>query len=322
MHIMNSFDPAKAVLPDVAAGTHSALQPALAWVGMRGIELPILLADAAGTVLRASARLDALVDLGEGVDRGIHMSRLYLLAERELAGQALSPVVLRRVLKGFLESHAELSSRARLRLCFDYLVRRPALVSGHSGWRSYPIEVTATLARGHGQIELGFAVLYSSTCPASAALARAAIAESFAKDFAGQPTPSKDAVQRWLASTAGMTATPHAQRSRVDVKLRLTPSFDRLPILESIDRVEAALGTAVQTAVKREDEQAFARLNASNLMFCEDAARRVYRALDEDTEISDFWLCANHYESLHPHDAVAYACKGVPGGYDASAAAD
>ena len=37
--------------------------------------------------------------------------------------------------------------------------------------------------------------------------------------------------------------------------------------------MEAALGTPVQTAVKREDEQAFARLNGRNLMFCEDAPR-------------------------------------------------
>ncbi|MGD9582057.1 MAG: GTP cyclohydrolase FolE2 [Lysobacterales bacterium] len=318
---MKRFDPAGPALPDVANGQHASAQPALAWVGMRGVELPIVLADAEGAALRVAARLDALVDLGAGADRGIHMSRLYLMAERELAGQALSVGGLRRVLRGFLESHTDLSSRARLRLRFDYLLRRPALVSGHSGWRSYPIELTATLARGHCQIELGFAVLYSSTCPASAALSRAAIAEQFGTDFADQPAPAPAAVQAWLASPAGMVATPHAQRSRVEVRLRLLPSFDRLPIVESIDRVEAALGTAVQTAVKREDEQAFARLNASNLMFCEDAARRVHQALDEDPQVSDFWLCASHYESLHPHDAVAVACKGVPGGYDGNGSA-
>lgn len=317
---MKRFDPARPALPDVATGQHAAQQPALAWVGMRGVELPIIVHDADGVALRVSARLDALVDLSDGADRGIHMSRLYLLAERELAGQALTPGGLRRVLKDFLESHADLSSRARLRLGFDYLLRRPALVSGHSGWRSYPIELGATLVRGHCQIELGFAVLYSSTCPASAALARSAIAEQFREDFAGSALHT-DAVRDWLASPAGMVATPHAQRSRVEVRLRLLPSFDRLPIIESIDRVESALGTAVQTAVKREDEQAFARLNAGNLMFCEDAARRVHQALDSDSQVSDFWLCATHYESLHPHDAVAVACKGVPGGYDGNSPA-
>ena len=52
--------------------------------------------------------------------------------------------------------------------------------------------------------------------------------------------------------------------------------------------MEAALGTPVQTAVKREDEQAFARLNAANLMFCEDAARRVAAVLSSDRRIERF----------------------------------
>jgi GTP cyclohydrolase I len=88
-----------------------------------------------------------------------------------------------------------------------------------------------------------------------------------------------------------------------------------LPLIALIDALESALATPVQTAVKREDEQAFARLNAENLMFCEDAARRMQKALDEDERIADFWVKASHFESLHPHDAVAVATKGVPGGF-------
>ena len=101
------------------------------------------------------------------------------------------------------------------------------------------------------------------------------------------------------------------------MRARLAPSFANLPVLDLVDLVEGALQTPVQAAVKREDEQAFARLNGRNLMFCEDAARRMQAALDQDERIADFWLRATHYESLHPHDAVAVAVKGVPGGYDA-----
>jgi len=78
-----------------------------------------------------------------------------------------------------------------------------------------------------------------------------------------------------------------------------------LPVADLIDRAEAALGTPVQTAVKREDEQAFARLNAENLMFCEDAARRVAAALAVDARVQRFDVRVSHFESLHPHDAVA-----------------
>jgi GTP cyclohydrolase I len=84
--------------------------------------------------------------------------------------------------------------------------------------------------------------------------------------------------------------------------------------LELTDRLEHALATPVQTAVKREDEQAFALANGQNLMFCEDAARRAFVALDSDPRLSDFLLHVSHLESLHPHDAQAWVCKGVSGG--------
>jgi GTP cyclohydrolase I len=71
----------------------------------------------------------------------------------------------------------------------------------------------------------------------------------------------------------------------------------------------------VQTAVKREDEQAFALANGGNLMFCEDAARRVQKTLDALPGVGDFHVRIAHHESLHPHDAVAFASKGVAGGF-------
>ena len=78
-------------------------------------------------------------------------------------------------------------------------------------------------------------------------------------------------------------------------------------MVELIDAIERALATPVQAAVKREDEQAFAKLNAENPMFCEDAARRIRAALDADARIAGYHIVASHHESLHPHDAVAVA---------------
>ena len=56
-------------------------------------------------------------------------------------------------------------------------------------------------------------------------------------------------------------------------------------------------------------------LNGQNLMFCEDSARRLKRALDGQPCYQDFWLRVNHLESLHAHNAVAIATKEVEGGY-------
>ena len=303
------------VMPDIANEARPAVAGKLDWVGMGEIELPVRFLDATGATHSSGARVNAFVNLNRPDVRGIHMSRLYLHVDRALGEEALSPCSLRRLLKSFLDSHAELSDRAMVQLHFDYLVRRPALVSDNTGWKSYPVSVTAVLDRGQFSLELGVQAAYSSTCPCSAALARQLIQENFASQFGEDQPLDRESILRWLGSEQGINATPHSQRSTAEVRAKLAPSFQNLPFIEIIDRVESALKTPVQTAVKREDEQAFARLNGQNLMFCEDAARRMQKALDEDERISDFWVRASHFESLHPHNAVAIATKGIAGGY-------
>jgi len=291
-------------LPDVAHDAAALARP-LDWVGMDRIALPIRIHDAEGNAVQIAASVDVAVDLGDAQARGIHMSRLYLQLQQAFASEAITPPGLRRVLQGFVDSQRGLSTRARLHARYEHLLLRPALESGHAGWKRYPVEIEATLDAGHFSLALGFAVEYSSTCPASAALSRQLNAERFAGDFAAARPLSTAVVRDWLASERGLAATPHAQRSRAQVRVELRPAFDELPLVDLVDAVEAALGTPVQTAVKREDEQAFAELNAANLMFCEDAARRVAAALSRDERIERYEATVAHFESLHPHDAVA-----------------
>lgn len=302
------------LLPDVAIHAQPHFAGALDWVGMDGIEVPVRFDAGDGEPQRASARVGAFVNLHRPDKRGIHMSRLYLQVEQALSTQTLSADMLHQLLRGFLDSHKDLSDRACLSIRFEHLVRRPALRSNNSGWRAYPVCIEASLTGDDFLIEFGTEVVYSSTCPASAALSRQLIQDQFAKDFDVAAALDHAAVLAWLGSERGIVATPHAQRSVA--RLRIRPSagtgFD---LIRLIDSVEHALGTPVQTAVKREDEQAFALANGGNLMFCEDAARRIQRALDADERLSDFHIRVEHQESLHPHDAVAYASKGIAGGY-------
>jgi GTP cyclohydrolase I len=302
-------------LPDVASEARPAVAGQLDWVGMDRIELPVRLVDGSSSAARVSAK----VNLARADVRGIHMSRLYLHVDRALSAEPLSACMLRRLLKDFLDSHAELSDRAQLRVDFSLMLRRRALVSDNSGWKAYPAHVLATMVQGRFELELGVQVGYSSTCPCSAALARQLVQDNFAAAFPEGKAPQREAVLAWLGTEAAIDATPHSQRSQASVRVKLAPSFLDLPFVDLIDLVERALGTPLQTAVKREDEQAFARLNGRNLMFCEDAARRMQAVLDADERIVDFQVRAAHLESLHPHDAVAVASKGLPGGYDALA---
>ena len=294
------------LLPDVASDAAAMARP-LDWVGMANIALPLRVASgsaAAGDAIQVAASVDVSVNLVDPAARGIHMSRLYLELQTAFASETVTPAGLRRVLQTLVETQAGLSSAARLVLRYDQMLLRPALASSNAGWKRYPVEIDARLVDQHLHVALRFSVEYSSTCPASAALSRQLNADRCAEDFV-DARPLAGAVHAWLSSERGLAATPHAQRSRADVRVELRPAFDELPLTAFIDALETVLATPVQTAVKREDEQAFARLNAANLMFCEDAARRVAAVLSADRRVERFDAELAHFESLHAHDAVA-----------------
>ncbi len=284
-------------LPDVASQNTLQALP-LNWVGMCGIALPVFINGQKNT-----ATADAGVSLDDGEARGIHMSRLYLALE-VLDSQPLNPPLLKEILQQFLDSHDDLSICAYLRLHTQVMLKRPALVSPLSGWKSYPVCIDASLKNGMFHVELNVEVNYSSTCPCSAALARQLIQQQFIEDFANRALLHAD-VLSWLGSSEGIVATPHSQRSTAHLKVALNVDTEELPINLMIDTAESALGTAVQTAVKRADEQAFALANGQNLMFCEDAARRLNGALKTLQDVKSFHLKVVHAESLHSHDAVA-----------------
>lgn len=284
-------------LPDMAAQTLDQQQP-LDWVGMNGIALPLRLH---GQLI--AGRAAAGVSLDDGAARGIHMSRLYLALEH-LHEAELSPALLRQVLEQFLASHAGLSRCAYLDLDGQCLYQRPALISPLAGWKAYPFSLRSRLDEQGFHVELQVEIGYSSTCPCSAALARQLIQAKFRADFAAKSIDHA-AIEHWLGSTHGILATPHSQRSTATLQVRLNPDCTDLPLLALIDASEQVLGTALQTAVKRADEQAFALANGQNLMFCEDAARRLHRMLREQSQVAGFQLCVVHAESLHAHDAVA-----------------
>ncbi|BCR26943.1 GTP cyclohydrolase FolE2 [Aquipseudomonas alcaligenes] len=285
-------------LPDIAMQISTQAQPALDFVGMQQIALPVQLA---GTPL--ACRVDAGVSLDDASARGIHMSRLYL-ALQDLEQQPLTLPAVQQVLRQFLDSHAGLAQRAYLNLRGELLLKRPALISPLAGWKAYPVALNTRLDATGFHVELQLTLGYSSTCPCSAALARQLIQQRFIDDFAGKSLDQAD-ILAWLGSSEGILATPHSQRSEARLQLRLDPTQQALPLLHWLDSAEAALGTALQTAVKRADEQAFALANGQNLMFCEDAARRLHRALRTQNGLLGFALEVVHAESLHAHDAVA-----------------
>lgn len=288
-------------LPDIIQQTSNQDFTSLQWVGMEKIALPIVLPVEGKTGIACNAFIDSFVSLSKQ-SKGIHMSRLYLLLNQELAGQMLTQQKLNSLLDKFLMSQDGESQNAMLRLSFDLPLHKKALLSDNYGYQSYPVAICQQLVNGEFKTELELTIPYSSTCPCSASLARQLIAQSIDESFS-QSTVDKSELLDWITSKQQSLATPHNQRSYAYIKLQLTSG--ELPDLSVlITTLEQAIGTPVQTAVKREDEQAFAKLNGENLLFCEDAARRLRKTLDNMPAVVDYQFKVEHQESLHAHNAV------------------
>lgn len=288
-------------LPDIASDTLNDSSLPLQWVGMEQIDVPVNVPMDADNAQRLVAKANIYVSLEDTSAKGIHMSRLHSILN-QLGGETCTKKTLDRFLNDSVESQAGISESARIELAFDLLLEKPALLSGESGYQAYPMSITGSVTGGQRAYEIEVTIPYSSTCPCSASLARQLFANAVDESF---PTEKIDkaSLLRWMQSEQGSVATPHAQRSYAYIRLvtgdNPWPNFPSL-----IQQLEAVIGTPVQTAVKRVDEQQFAKLNAENLMFCEDTARRIKQYLNDMPGVSDYRLKVEHQESLHAHNAV------------------
>lgn len=287
----------KKAMPDIANSETSELLSTLEWVGMEKVVLPVVLSHGAQVLCEA----DIFVNVSKADAKGIHMSRLYMELQKGLEHQRLNIAGIKRLLKNFVDSQQGLSTAAKVVLRWQELHKRKALLSDNKGWKEYPASLEAMMINGKFQLALNFSIFYSSTCPCSAALARQLYQEAFAKEFCEDNIDFKK-VYEWLGSQ--QIASPHSQRSRADVSLKMKDADSDIKILDFIDQLEDDLATPVQSAVKREDEQEFARLNGENTMFVEDALRIMKNSMEAFEQVEDFHIKTHHYESLHAHDAV------------------
>ena len=299
--------------PDVAKERIKP-QPPIDLVGIQGLKMPVRLTDK----LTVPSVLEAAVSLDDPKTRGIHMSRMYLTLHDFFSRKVADFAGLKKILLKIIRDQGGISQSGRLRLASEWPVQRKSLKSSARGWRVYPFfaEVSFFKTDSQFQFVMGGEALYSSTCPCSASLARQIIKRAFEKQFPRAGSLKREQALKWLASGSSLAAVPHAQKSAASFKIRLSErAKDKVSFLDFVEEVEQALGTPVQTAVKRRDEAEFARLSANNLMFCEDAVRRIARRFKGKKNILDYLIQVRHYESLHPFSVESAIAKGAPGGW-------
>jgi GTP cyclohydrolase I len=316
------FYPIDSTLPDpqvdpVLPGAHIILDK----VGIAPVDLPILSKrrdEESPQVLQAQASLYCSLD--DPKAKGLNLSRLYLLMHDAIKDN-LSVDGIQDTLNEMAICQRAQNAYCKLRYKYPWTQkalrsRQPLTVEEEllGEFEISPEGQRLSLKKLEGHIAynttlegqyhkadpsgrdfkfyLTIEYVYSSTCPCSFELAN-------------------DATQYRNAA-----ANAHSQRSR----MQTTVEFDIDNIVWIEDLVELhreIIPTEVQVVVKRRDEQAFAELNGSNLLFSEDAVRLMYAGLDkwyDEGKIHDFRIITNHEESLHPWNAIALTAKGIPGG--------
>lgn len=271
----------------------------LQWVGMEKVTFPVFL-NLSDVKTSLSCEFDIFVNL-VNPSKGIHMSRVYDILNQYVRTTALSLSGLRDLLTKVVDSQQGISSQAKIVIHLSLPFSMATLKSGADYLKSVPLTIELTTAPGKVLNELKFQVDYSSTCPQSAALAHQLTLAEMRK--LGSVTGNE--LILWYERN-GFVATPHAQRSQAEISLQLGQNFEIGQFPELYMQVAECLGTPTQGLVKRVDEQEFSRLNAENLMFCEDAARKLILFFKKSPLILSGAGKINHLESLHSHNAVTY----------------
>ncbi len=272
----------RASLPDLQNGPASLIRGAKAriqHVGISNFRLPIRFASRDGAPVLLETSVTGTVSL-EAEQKGINMSRImrsfYVHAEKEF-----SFGVIEAALDDYKADLGSFDARIQMRLSFP--MQMQSLRSGLSGWQYYDIALELVEQAGVRKRIAHLDYVYSSTCPCSLELSEHA------------------------RMMRGQLATPHSQRSVARLSVVLT---GEMALEDLVDMARAAVVTETQVMVKREDEQAFAELNAANPIFVEDAARLFCEALRQDPRVGDFRVLASHQESLHSHDAISVLTEG------------
>lgn len=274
----------KAGLPDLQNGPSSLIKGenrAIQHVGISNFRLPIQYRTKDGQAIPLETSVTGSVSL-DANKKGINMSRI-MRSFYKHSETTFSLDVIRAALEDYKRDLESLDARIMMRL--SYPMRVPSLRSGLSGYQYYDIALEQVDHGGQSLRAIHVDYVYSSTCPCSLELSEHARA------------------------VRGQLATPHSQRSvaRISVEVK---EGQRLWFEDLIDLCRAAVPTETQVMVKREDEQAFAELNAANPIFVEDAARLFAEQLSNCDKIGDYRVIASHQESLHSHDAISVLTQG------------
>lgn len=300
-------------------------------VGVTGVDLPMKFLRRDGTIEQLHVKASLYGSLDDPNAKGLNLSRFPIIMHEEIANQ-MSLDGLKKVLTRLQKKQG--SNHVYCKLRFKYPWVQKALRTRKELPDDAPEHEVFKIVEGvklsyekmegyifydcilegqlHTELEMDLQhpecqrvpvsrfkfyltvdYIYSSTCPCSFELAQ-------------------DAMER-----RGKAANGHSQRSIGRIVVEFNPDQHIVWIEDIVEMARTYVPTEVVVICKRRDEQAFAELNGSNLLFTEDASRLLYQGLDcmyNEAKILDFNIVTEHLESLHPWSATAVVSKKIDGG--------
>lgn len=160
-----------------------------------------------------------------------------------------------------------------LRMDFPYFLEKSAPATGTKSYTDIECSVAASLANGVLKTVLTLYVPIATLCPCSKAISKYG-----------------------------------AHNQRTIVRIRMRPS-DTVWIEELAALVERNASCDLYSLLKRPDEKFVTEKAYENPKFVEDVARDVFCELDKHPAIADFDVAVESQESIHNHNAYAYAKK-------------
>ncbi|HPO03224.1 MAG TPA: GTP cyclohydrolase FolE2 [Treponemataceae bacterium] len=249
---------------------------ALQKVGIKDLRYPVRVLDRDHSRQYSTATVNLYVNLPRHF-KGTHMSRFV-----EVFHQHRENLSMPHFLDMLEEIRVSLeATRSFGEIFFPFFMEKSAPVSGQKAMMSYDCSYEGSVSAGTPEgspssrsFFVSVAVPVQTVCPCSRAI-----------------------------SEYGA----HNQRGIVRVKLELGPFFW---IEDLVALVEECASSALYTLLKREDEKYVTEKSYENPKFVEDLVRDVMLAVPRLGDFPWYSVEAENYESIHNHNAFAYAEGG------------
>ena len=254
-------------LPDVANQEDHRLVP-IPRVGVRGVQVPVQIADGHDDTFHTVATVDFAVSLQHD-RKGTHMSRLMQVLD-ETVQYPLTLWELQRMLdraRDMLDA-----DRAEVTMRFKYFVRKYAPITRASGWLDADAEWVVILDNGACTRLVRLHMPVKSLCPCSKQIA---------------------------------LYGAHNQRAYIRVELELLPSAPEVDMKELCRLLEEQGSSPLYPVLKRSDEKFVTESAYNNAKFVEDMLRDSVLALRQLRGIRRFKVECESVESIHNHNAFA-----------------